>query len=212
MKSMSRRGGTATDPALITDIDSWLRYYTRGSRNVVYHEGTLLVLDSARMATSYEDALANPVKRIAIPKSYDYVSLLRDPATPEALRASATEKRETTVRERSEHTATAQRAFLEAEQELLEAIEARATLTNPAERIATTVAIGNLMKAVGEADRTYRDTMYNRGIVYEELEKGLIFPGTRDKRKMRNLEGEVVVVGRITLATHSPQELSVPLL
>ena len=198
----AKKGAVSVDPKLVVDMDSWLRYYAKA--NCVFHDGAFLVLDPAIMATSMENAIAAPVKTILPPKGYDFITLLRNPATGEQLRVAAEEKRDAVRAERNEHIKVLQAEFIEAERQMLEAVDAREALELPAERVAATLAIGNLMKTLAEADSILQTTVYPKTYaIQSRVESKMLFPDTRDPR-IAKLMG-------IKVETTLPQERLVPL-
>jgi len=192
MKSMSQRArkGHTVAPELVTDIDSWLRYYEAHNINLVFHNGQMLVIDTK---VPVNEAVKAPIKTIIVPKAGDIITILADPFTSLELRVAAEEQYSMLKAKEKEVIQAAQGEYLKLEAELLEAIEVRDSLEDAEERIAATLDIGTRMKALADADEILRDATYPERVMYNEnVERQLIFPGTRDDRKT-NIERVLIV-------------------
>jgi hypothetical protein len=173
---MAARTGRTVDPTLVTDIDSWLRYYKGNNNNVVYRNGAMLVLDPANLK-------GEPVKTITPVKGYDYVSILT--STRSEHRDAAETKRNAIEERRAESIMEARTAFLDAERNLLEAIDNWKTADSDAPRTAAAIDVGRLTKEVSEAERAFRSAMYPHRYVkcVEDVPFKILDWATRDDRK-----------------------------
>ena len=190
------RTGRTINPDLVVDIDSWLRYYNDKYRNIVYKEGAMLVLDPANLG-------ADPLKTIEPTKGDDYVTLLVSSTTPPERREAAEAARNTLeeLRQTSIHEARA--VFLNAEQELLETMDAwHAADTVPA-RIAAANQVGHFTKMMKDAEHTLRSATYpHRHVMFDEgLPRKIIHWDSRDERKVN--------VYRLVNETTTPEDRTV---
>ena len=175
---MAARTGRTVDPALVVDIDSWIRYYKTKHRNIVYRNGAMLVLDPT-------DLKADPVKTIEPAKGDDYVSLLASSRTPVDRRDAAEAKHKAIEEHRVEVMTEARIAFLDAEQLLLSAMDDWRNAETVGARTSAANEVGRLTKEVEDAERALRSATYpHRYIKFEEgLSRMLIDWDSRDERK-----------------------------
>ena len=173
---MAARTGRTVDPALVTDIDSWLRAYKDNKNNIVYRNGAMLVLDPANLK-------GEPLKTITPVKGYDYVSILT--STRSEHRDAAETKRKAVEERRTESITETRTVFLDAERTLLEAIDIWKAADSDAPRTAAAIDVGRLTKEVGDAERAFRSAMYPHRRVkrVEDIPFKILDWATRDERK-----------------------------
>jgi len=172
------RAGRTINPDLVEDIDSWLRYYNDKYRNIVYKEGTMLVLDPANLS-------AKPVKTIEPTKGDDYVTLLVSSDTSPERREAAEAARNVIEEQRQESLKEARAVFLEVEQDLLAAMDAWRAADTGTARTAAANQVGHFTKAMEDAERTLRSTAYpHRYVTFDEgLPRKILQWDSRDERK-----------------------------
>jgi len=173
------RTGRTIGPELVVDIDSWLRYYNDKYRNIVYKDGAMLVLDPTNLK-------AKPVKTIEPAKGNDYITLLVSPTTTPERREAAEVARSAIEAKRQESVKEARTVFLEAEQDLLAAMDAWNVADTGVARKEAARQVGLFTKAVEEAERTLRSATYPHRYVTsdEELPRKILNWESRDERKV----------------------------
>jgi len=173
------RTGRTIDPALVVDIDSWLRYYNDKYRNLVYKDGAMLVLDPTNMS-------GEPVNTIEPVKGDDYVTLLVSSTTPPERRDAAEAARNALDERRRESIKEARTDFLKVEQDLLLAMDAWRAADTGVARTAAANQVGHFTKAMEEADRALRSATYpHRYVTFDEgLPRKILNLDSRDERKV----------------------------
>ena len=168
-KRMATRGRPTVDPAKITNIDSWLKYYKLRYGNVVLGEGGLyLVLDPALSRTDTKAARAAPIKTIPHIKGYDYVSVLADPTSSTMLRAAAEERHNTEKTNIDAAVTIAQNEYGVLEHELLAAVDQWNSAGDATMRKIAAMRVGDLSKQLAAADEQRRLARYPKGYIYTE--------------------------------------------
>lgn len=190
------RTGRTIGPDLVTDIDSWLRYYNEKYRNIVYKNGAMLVLDPANLS-------GPPSKTIAPTKGNDYVTLLVSSDTTPEDREAAEAARSAIEEIRQESIKEARTVFLEVEQDLLLAMDAWHTADTEAARTAAAQQVGHFTKVVEEAERTLRSVTYpHRYVAFDEgIPRKILNWDSRDDRKAN--------VYRLVNETTTPEDRTV---
>lgn len=173
------RTGRTIGPDLVVDIDSWLRYYNDKYRNIVYKDGAMLVLDPANLS-------GEPVKTIEPSKGDDYVTLLVSSDTTPERREAAEAARNAIEELRQESIRAARTVFLDAEQELLTAMDAWRAANTEVDRTAAANQVGHFTKAIEEAERAFRSATYpHRYVTFDEgLPRKIMNWDSRDERKV----------------------------
>ena len=171
---MATRGRTA-DPTLVTNIDTWLRFYKDNYRNVVHRNGAMLVLDPANLE-------GEPVKTITPPKGHDYVTIL---SSGKERRDAAEAKRNAVELEIADGASESRKLMLEVEQQLLSAMDTWRSAETVAARTIAAVEVGRITKEMDHAENMYRTAMYPHRFtkIDEEIPNKLIDWATRDDRK-----------------------------
>ena len=178
------RVGKTIDPELVTDIDSWCRYYESKYTNIIYDKGSMLVLDPTVMASDPKEARANPAKTIVALKGVDYNDVLGSSSVSEELRAAADAKRKAIHDVQTESVTTAATTLMDAEQDLLVAVDAWRVAEDDSSRTASAIEVGRLTKEVEVAERSLRSATYPHRYVKEEVvEMKNIDYATHDDRK-----------------------------
>ena len=141
------------DPTAVETIDDWLLFYKAGSKNLkLDKQGNYLVLDRERI-----------VKMIPhLPKESDYVSVLLS-STNADLRGAAETKRDAVRTTRQTLIDTAQKEFLEKEQELLGASDAWEVAKkgeDVAARHAAALLVGTLTSELRLKETALQDARY----------------------------------------------------
>ena len=135
------RTGRTIGPDLVTDIDSWLRYYNEKYRNIVYKNGAMLVLDPANLS-------GPSVKTIVPTKGDDYITLLVAPDIAPEDRAAAEAARSAIEETRQESIKEARTIFLKVEPDLLSAMDDWHTADTEAARTAAARQVGHFTRVV----------------------------------------------------------------
>jgi hypothetical protein len=180
----ARKRGKTIDPSKIGDVESWLKAYSKKYINIVLGEdGSYLVLDPVLVGTDPTAAFAAPVKNIPHLMGDDYaVVLAAGVAAPNELRAAA-EERYTTLRAGiQERVAVATVAYLEAEEQLLEAVANWESAPDAATRTTTAQTVGKATAALAEAEQVLREAQYPRRYVTtdETITRQMLVPASGD--------------------------------
>jgi hypothetical protein len=185
-KRMAARVGRTIDPAKVNDVASWLNYYKLKYSNIVQGEdGSLRVLDPAKLATDREDAFAS-AKVIPHMTGYDYIDILKTAEGTPELRASAEAKiediRSSIETERAALTAT----FLGIDRQLLEAVDAWKLADTVTGRKEAATLVGVLTHQLAEIEGRIRNAQYPKRYIKaeSELPRKAIFYASHDDRKV----------------------------
>lgn len=184
-RAAARKRGKTIDPPKVSDIDSWLKAYSKKYINVVIgDDGSYLVLDPVQATEDIAAAKASP-KKIIIKHLMgdDYTVVLSGVSkSSNELRAAAEEKYATLRAGIKERVAVATTAYLAAENLLLEAVGNWESAPDAATRTTTAQTVGKATAALAEAEQVLREAMYPRRYVKTEfaITRQMLLPGSGD--------------------------------
>jgi hypothetical protein len=174
---MTERARARTiDPDRVGNVDAWLRFYKSNYANLVQRpsDGALMVLAPSTLDKE------NPVRTFALDKGIDAIGYMIH-GTDDKVRATAASHIESRAKEQTARIASLEEAYVQKEQELLEAVEEWKATRDPL----ISAEVGTIQLALESLDKERQDAKYPvRYIATMDLKRTIKDYETGDQRLM----------------------------